>query len=76
MSFSPTEHHWSGWPGAFCFKCGAEDPMEIALADGWYDPWTDTWDTEEHKEQVNAAQRCPVIGRLVWDDDKKDWNLI
>jgi hypothetical protein len=27
------EHRWYGWPGAFCMKCGCEDPYEIALAD-------------------------------------------
>jgi hypothetical protein len=27
-------HWWSGWPGAICLKCGAEDPREISLADG------------------------------------------
>lgn len=27
------EHWWSGWPGAFCLKCHAEDPMESCLAD-------------------------------------------
>jgi hypothetical protein len=31
-----TEHRWSGWPGAWCLDCGAEDPREIALADGNY----------------------------------------
>ncbi|ULH17382.1 hypothetical protein MF271_19520 (plasmid) [Deinococcus sp. KNUC1210] len=26
--------HWfSGWPGAVCLKCGAEDPAEAALGD-------------------------------------------
>lgn len=28
------EHWWSGWPGAFCLKCHAEDPREMCLADG------------------------------------------
>ena len=28
-------HEWSGWPGAFCLKCGAEDALENALAIGW-----------------------------------------
>jgi hypothetical protein len=23
------EHQWSGWPGAFCLRCGAEDVAEI-----------------------------------------------
>ena len=25
-------HRWSGWPGAWCFYCGCEDPREVALA--------------------------------------------
>jgi hypothetical protein len=25
-------HRWSGWPGAYCLDCGAEDPIEAALA--------------------------------------------
>jgi len=24
-----SEHRWSGWPGAFCLRCGAEDVAEI-----------------------------------------------
>lgn len=31
------EHRWSGWPGAWCLDCGAEDPCEIALADNEID---------------------------------------
>ena len=27
------EHWWSGWPGAFCMKCGDDDKMELCLAD-------------------------------------------
>ncbi len=26
-------HWWSGWPGAYCMKCGASDPVEECLAD-------------------------------------------
>lgn len=26
------EHRWSGWPGAYCLDCGAEDQREICLA--------------------------------------------
>jgi len=26
-------HRWSGWPGAWCWLCGMEDPMEQAVAD-------------------------------------------
>lgn len=28
-----SEHRWSGWPGAWCLDCGAEDEREICLAD-------------------------------------------
>jgi hypothetical protein len=27
------EHWWSGWPGAWCMKCGAPDPHEECLTD-------------------------------------------
>lgn len=32
-SEAPHEHWWSGWPGAYCMKCGSEDKDEICLAD-------------------------------------------
>lgn len=32
-SESVGEHWWSGWPGAYCMKCGAWDPMEACFAD-------------------------------------------
>jgi len=54
------EHKWSGWPGAYCLKCFASDPLEQALADNWYDPIDDTWDTEEHRLMVEKANICPV----------------
>ena len=25
------EHRWSGWPGAWCLDCGAEDPREWCI---------------------------------------------
>jgi len=53
-------HRWSGWPGAFCLKCGAEDPYEYALAMNYYDPLTDSWDTEEHMVACFQALNCPV----------------
>ena len=24
-------HRWSGWPGAFCLNCGAEDRTELCV---------------------------------------------
>ena len=53
-------HRWSGWPGAFCLKCGYEDAVENAIALGWYDPVEDTYDTLEHKEEVMATFVCSV----------------
>ena len=54
-------HWWSGWPGAFCMKCGAENAVEIAIADNWYDPYDDKWDTPEHKAEAEARDgKCPL----------------
>jgi hypothetical protein len=54
------QHKWSGWPGAHCILCGAGDALEYALADGWYNPCNDSWDTEEHKlEVIQAQNNCP-----------------
>ena len=59
------QHHWTGWPGAICFHCGCEDPMEIALADNDYDPISNTWTTEERRKQFLEDNNCPIM----WDLD-------
>jgi len=28
----PAPHRWSGWPGAWCLDCGAEDQRELCIA--------------------------------------------
>jgi len=44
----------------------AEDAMEIALADGWHDPVSGEWDTEEHRELVyKANSSCPADAKLL-----------
>lgn len=53
-----TEHHWSGWPGAFCLHCGADDPMEAAIASGDYDPYTRAWRTAATEGEYKAASIC------------------
>jgi predicted RNA-binding Zn-ribbon protein involved in translation (DUF1610 family) len=54
-------HRWSGWPGAFCLKCGAPHMLEQALADDKYDPCTDTWADEEYRKTVEDFDAlCPV----------------
>lgn len=31
---SPSDQHqWSGWPGAYCIKCGIPDQNEACIAD-------------------------------------------
>lgn len=62
MSNSP--HRWSGWPGAWCLDCGADDPHEIGLADGRID--TDgekVWfSSPEAEAEIKAAMICPEPG--------------
>ena len=59
-------HRWSGWPGAYCLKCGSDDPIESALAcPKCHVPGPDDKDQEmklcpEHQEWVDA--KCPVKG--------------
>ena len=58
-------HHWSGWPGAYCTRCGAEDAIENAMALGWYEPGTEhllggAWKSAEHEELCNLLNsKCP-----------------
>lgn len=53
-------HWWSGWPGAYCMKCFCEDYMEIAIGNNWYDPVTEAWDTEGHKQEFLRSLKCPA----------------
>ena len=55
------QHKWSNsWPGNICLRCGSDDPLENALAVGWYDPFTQTFDTEAHRLEVERAfGNCP-----------------
>lgn len=82
------QHHWSGWPGAYCLKCHCEDPMEIALTDGDCEfverpgnhledePEIDlVWKSPEAEEKVKTKNVCPVKGDLVWNHTKGEWDL-
>lgn len=53
-------HRWSGWPGAYCMYCGAEHRMEIAIANCYFDPYTETWDTPEHEKEYQETD-CPIV---------------
>ena len=58
-------HRFTGWPGAYCLDCGAEDAWETALALEWYDPYTEIWDTPEHKAlPMTSVSNCPGPPRL------------
>lgn len=60
-------HNWSGWPGAYCLRCGSGQVLEIALAEGWLKPGhdqvdragnkthPDKWKSEDHKELVRLC---------------------
>lgn len=58
----PEAHLWSGWPGAYCQICFVEHAIENALALGWYDPYTDEWDTAEHAQIVIQADAVCLGG--------------
>lgn len=65
-----TEHRWS-WPGAICLDCGAEDPREIALADGDYGEICD-----ENGEIIRfefhfdpSLMECPMAKETEVDDN-------
>lgn len=53
-------HRWSGWPGAYCLDCGVEDQLEIAIAEGRYDPYTDKWEAESEKEEYQKTIECKI----------------
>ena len=58
-------HRWSGWPGAHCLKCGSDDYMELAVSSNWFDPFTEQWDSIEHKDKAETHQEC--------NTSDKDW---
>lgn len=73
-------HNWSGWPGAFCLRCGAEHALETAIAQGWFQPDQDSpgggkWTHEAYKNYVHyvdgicgadlsAGERLEAINRV------------
>lgn len=74
MKHMGMSHRWSGWPGAWCLDCGMEDPMEIALADAHYDPYTETWVSPEVEARYRAEypRECPHAGEGLCDPYRKN----
>lgn len=70
------DHYYTGHPGSYCLKCFNWDPIEQAIADNVYNPYSDEWASEEIKQEVLDKLVCPVKGKLVWDKEKFEWKLI
>ncbi len=62
-------HQWSGWPGAYCQKCGADDFMELAIGRSVFDPYTNKWATPAAEKEY-AQQPCKWRD---WDFHSDDW---
>jgi hypothetical protein len=61
-------HLFSGWPGAYCLKCGAEDVMEIWLADekvvfGENGEVEFQFNSPEEKLEFYKAMICPILSK-------------
>jgi hypothetical protein len=42
--------------------CGTEDAIENAIGLGWLDPYSNEWDTEEHRKLVYECQNnCEFV---------------
>lgn len=66
-------HRWSGWPGAWCLDCGQEDGMEIAVARGDYDPYSEQWASPILASLYRKVYppECPCPGEERFDPYKK-----
>lgn len=65
-----TDHWWSGWPGAFCMKCGSDDMDEACICGGCKCPCHDAfWQSyEDHLRTEQDAELDLDLLRL--DSDK------
>ena len=62
------EHHWSGWPGAYCLDCGRGDAWEWAIAMGAYDViekkfypcFEENMTAGQVQEYVEKMRQCPI----------------
>lgn len=55
-------HRWSGWPGAWCLDCGADDPMDTALANGDVDYMEEGFKIKPDKVEQYRLGPCPEPG--------------
>lgn len=68
-------HRWMGWPGAWCLDCGQEDGMEIAIANGDYDPYAEQWESlaVEALYRRKYPPECPCPGEANFDPYHVKW---
>ena len=64
-------HLWSGWPGAFCLRCGMPDGMEQAIADEAYDPVSKQW-THPGLASKYCSGPCPFAMTKMQTPDQED----
>lgn len=63
-----SSHRWSGWPGAWCLDCGAEDPIEAAFAEGNFIEVPDDSEMGFHYEFPKVAlEECKEPGSKRFD---------
>ena len=43
-----------------CLFCNQPDYMTQAIANRWYDPSLDWWDTDAHKQEYMRSLYCPI----------------
>lgn len=51
-------HWWSGWPGAFCLRCHADDPTEECISGGCRCPCHDEF-WKEFSARTSEAKGQP-----------------
>ena len=60
MTQANHQHSWSGWPGAWCKKCGQDDLYELGLADDTYNPFDGTWEDLDCLVEFLSKTVCKV----------------
>jgi len=59
------EHWWSGWPGAFCLKCGDQDVNELCLGDACGCPCHAAFWAALEAEEKRVQLATNIFGRWI-----------
>jgi hypothetical protein len=49
------QHWWSGWPGAYCMKCGDEDANELCMAGCKCDCHNEFWKECDEYQKTHST---------------------